>query len=68
MNPLPISLDGEAVIPRDMVERLHLRPGQRLQALVYEGRVTLLPLRSAKSLRGFLRGIETQVDRDPERV
>jgi antitoxin component of MazEF toxin-antitoxin module len=68
MNLLPISPDGEAVIPRAMVERLQLRPGQRLQALVHGDRITLLPLRSAKTLRGFLRGIETQVDRDPERA
>jgi bifunctional DNA-binding transcriptional regulator/antitoxin component of YhaV-PrlF toxin-antitoxin module len=68
MNLLPISPAGEVVIPRVIAERLRLRPGQLLQTLAYRDRVILLPLRSAKSLRGFLRGIETRVDRDPERA
>jgi bifunctional DNA-binding transcriptional regulator/antitoxin component of YhaV-PrlF toxin-antitoxin module len=48
-------------------ERLNLSPGQKVQALVYDGRVELIPLRPAKALRGFLRGIDTTVARDADR-
>jgi len=43
---------------------LGLRPGQKIQVLVYEGRAELLPVRDAKSMQGFLRGIDTFVPRD----
>jgi len=55
------------VIPRAVRERLKLSPGQKVQALVYDGRVELIPLRPARALRGFLRGIDTTVERDADR-
>jgi hypothetical protein len=36
--------------------------------LVYDGRVELIPVRPAKALRGFLKGIDTMVSRDGDRV
>ena len=43
---------------------LHPPTDGDVQALVYDGRVELIPLRPAKALRGFLRGIDTTVARD----
>ena len=57
----------QVVIPREVRERLGLAPGQKVQAIAYRGRVELIPLRNAKSLRGFVRGIETALDREPDR-
>ena len=67
MDVVTISPKFQVVIPRTVRERLNLSPGQKVQALVYEGRVELIPLRPAKALRGFLRGIDTTVPRDPDR-
>lgn len=44
-----------------------MEPGQKLEALVYEGRLELIPLRDLESVRGFLRGIDTDVVRDADR-
>ena len=41
-----------------------MRSGQKVQAFEYEGRVEFVPVRSAKALRGFLRGIDTAVPRE----
>jgi bifunctional DNA-binding transcriptional regulator/antitoxin component of YhaV-PrlF toxin-antitoxin module len=49
-------------------ERLNLSPGQKVQALVYDGRVELIPMRPAKALRGFLKGIDTTLARDAHRA
>jgi AbrB family looped-hinge helix DNA binding protein len=68
MDVVTISPKFQVVIPRTVRERLNLRPGQKVQALVYDGRVELIPLRPAKALRGFLRGIDTTVARDADRV
>jgi AbrB family looped-hinge helix DNA binding protein len=68
MDVVTISPKYQVVIPRAVRERLQLEPGQQVQALVYGDRIELLPVRSARSLRGFLRGIDTQVDREPDRL
>jgi bifunctional DNA-binding transcriptional regulator/antitoxin component of YhaV-PrlF toxin-antitoxin module len=56
------------VFSRKVRESLGIQPGQRLQVLVYDGRVELIPLRQMKEMRGFLRGIDTKVERDEDRL
>jgi AbrB family looped-hinge helix DNA binding protein len=68
MDVVTISPKFQVVIPRAVRERLNLSPGQKVQALVYDGRVELIPMRPAKALRGFLKGIDTAVARDADRV
>jgi AbrB family looped-hinge helix DNA binding protein len=67
VDVVTISPKFQVVIPRTVRERLRLSPGQKVQALVYDGRVELIPLRPAKALRGFLKGIDTTVARDADR-
>jgi AbrB family looped-hinge helix DNA binding protein len=67
MDVVTISPKYQVVIPRSVRERLKLEPGQKVQAIVYGDRVELIPLRTAQSLRGFVRGIDTGVDRDADR-
>ena len=51
-----------------MREQLKIRPGQRVQVLVYGDRVELLPIEAPQALRGVLAGIETDVPRDEDRA
>ncbi|MEP6622199.1 MAG: AbrB/MazE/SpoVT family DNA-binding domain-containing protein [bacterium] len=67
MDVVTISPKFQVVIPRSVRERLNLSPGQRVQALAYDGRVELIPVRPAKALRGFLKGLDTTVSRDADR-
>lgn len=67
MDVVTISPKFQVVIPRSVRERLRLAPGQKVQALVYENRVELIPLRPAKALRGFLNGLDTTLARDGDR-
>ena len=67
MDVVTISPKFQVVIPRSVRERLNLSPGERVQALVYDGRVELIPVRPAKGLRGFLKGLDTTVSRDADR-
>ena len=68
MDVVTISPKFQVVIPRSVRERLQLAPGQKVQALVYDDRVELIPLRPAKALRGFLKGLDTTVARDGDRL
>jgi len=47
---------------------LKLRPGTKFNVVEHEGRIELLPVRTTKEMRGFLRGIDTSVSRDKDRL
>ncbi len=68
METITLSSKFQVVIPKAIRDLLRLRPGQKIQAIAYEDRIELIPVRRAKQLRGFLRGIETGVERDPDRL
>ena len=52
-----ISPKFQVVIPKEVRERLHLRPKQRVQVLEKGGVITLIPDVPIKSLKGFAKGI-----------
>jgi AbrB family looped-hinge helix DNA binding protein len=68
MTTLTISPKYQVVIPKQIREKLDLHPGQQIQAIQYDDRVELVPVRSMVSMRGFLSGIDTSVPREDDRV
>jgi AbrB family looped-hinge helix DNA binding protein len=67
METVTLSPKFQVVIPKGIRDRLRLRPGQKIQAIAYDNRVELIPVRRARELRGFVKGIDTTVDRDQDR-
>lgn len=68
METVTISPKFQVVIPKEIRDRLKLRPGQKVQAILYEDRIELVPVRPVRKMRGFLRGLDTEVPRDADRV
>ncbi len=68
METVTVSPKFQVVIPRKVRESLGLRPGQKVQVLLYENRIEFIPVRPMKQMRGFLKGIDTTVERDRDRV
>ncbi|MBI4556946.1 MAG: AbrB/MazE/SpoVT family DNA-binding domain-containing protein [Candidatus Hydrogenedentes bacterium] len=68
MKSVTISPKFQVVIPRQVRESLRLRPGQKVQVIEYEGRIELIPERDIAELRGFLKGMNTELEREPDRV
>jgi AbrB family looped-hinge helix DNA binding protein len=68
MGTVTISPKFQVVIPRLIREKLSLTPGQKVQAISYGNRIELIPLRPIKEMRGFLKGIDTQVEREADRL
>ncbi len=68
MATVTISPKFQVVIPKHIREKLGLEPGQKVQALDYDNRIELIPLRPLKHMRGFLKGIETDVPRETDRL
>ena len=68
METVKVSPKYQVVIPRKVRELLGLRPGQRFQVLLYKDRLEFIPVRRMKEMRGCLRGIDTSVERERDRV
>ena len=68
MQTVTVSPKFQVVIPREVRESLQLRPGQKLQVVEYAGRIELIPERDIADLRGFLKGIDTNFEREKERI
>ncbi len=68
MSVVTVSSKFQIVIPKELRERLGIEPGQKVQAFALEDRIELVPIRPLKSMRGFLKGIDTSVDREVDRV
>jgi AbrB family looped-hinge helix DNA binding protein len=68
MATVTVSPKYQVVIPKEIRVKLGLSPGQKVQAILYDGRIELIPIRPIKKMRGFLKGIDTRVEREPDRV
>ncbi len=68
MKTVTVSPKFQVVIPREVRESLGIRPGQKVQVIRYEDRIELIPVRPVRETRGFLEGIGTEVEREPDRV
>lgn len=67
MATVKVSPKYQLVIPREVRERIGIRPGANVQVFLYDGRIELVPLRDAREMRGMLKGIDTTVERDGDR-
>ncbi|HYJ78462.1 MAG TPA: AbrB/MazE/SpoVT family DNA-binding domain-containing protein [Longimicrobiaceae bacterium] len=68
MSTVTVSPKYQVVIPQMVREGLHLRPGQKLDVFLHDGRIEMIPVRHPREMRGFLAGIDTTIERDPDRL
>lgn len=65
MQSVKVSPKFQVVIPKELRERLKLRPGQDLVIYEIDGQIRLDTPRQAKHLRGLARGLHwKESDRD----
>ena len=68
MEAVKISPKFQVVIPKKLRNALKLSPGQRVQMIIYGDRIEMIPLRKVSEMKGFLKGIDTTVEREPDRL
>jgi AbrB family looped-hinge helix DNA binding protein len=68
METVKISPKFQVVIPEKLRDALKLSPGRRVQMVIYGNRIEMIPLRPISEMKGFLRGIDTTVEREPDRL
>ena len=68
MEAVKISPKYQVVIPKKLREALNLRPGQQVQMVAFENRIEMIPVRTISEMKGFLKGIDTVVEREIDRI
>jgi len=68
MQTVTLSPKYQVVIPKSVRNVLNLRPGQKMQVIEYNGRMEFIPERDIAELRGFLKGINTEFEREEDRI
>ena len=68
METVTVSPKFQVVIPSRIRGPLGVKPGQKVRVFVYDNRIEMIPVRPIEQARGFLRGIDTTVEREPDRV
>jgi AbrB family looped-hinge helix DNA binding protein len=68
MTAVTVSPKFQVVIPKEIREALGIVSGQKVQMLTYQNRIELIPLKPMREMKGFLKGIDTTVQRDKDRL
>ncbi len=67
MPTVKVSSKYQVVIPREVRKITEIKPGTKVDVQVRNGEIVLVPVRPMKEMRGFLRGIDTTIEREPDR-
>ena len=68
METVTVSPKYQVVIPSQVRKVLGVEPGHKIQVLLYDNRIEMIPIKPAKEARGFLKGIDTSIDREADRI
>ncbi len=68
MTTVTVSPKYQVVIPKEIRQKLKLKPGQKLQIIQLGDRIEFILLKNIKEVRGFLKGINTEIEREGDRI
>ncbi|HHT9159478.1 MAG TPA: AbrB/MazE/SpoVT family DNA-binding domain-containing protein [Candidatus Brocadiaceae bacterium] len=68
MKTITVSPKYQVVIPKELRESLQIKPGEKINIMQFGNRIELIPVKSIKKMRGFLKGIDTTVKREGDRI
>ncbi len=68
MQSVTVSSKFQVVLPITVRKNLNLHPGQKIQVFLYNNRIEMIPIKPIKEARGFLKGIDTTVTREKDRI
>lgn len=68
MKSVTISPKFQVVIPETIRQAMNLKPGEKVLVLQYENRIEYIPQKKMKAMRGFLKGIDSSIEREDDRI
>ena len=68
MTAVTVSPKYQVVIPKEIRESLGIVSGQKVEMIVAQGLVHMVPVRPMREMRGFLKGkVDPNFEREPDR-
>lgn len=64
MYTVTVSAKYQIVIPKKIRENHKIKPGQKLQVIDFMDRIVFIPAKNIMEMRGFLKDINTDIDRE----
>jgi AbrB family looped-hinge helix DNA binding protein len=68
MKRVTISPKFQVVIPEEIRVMMRLKPGEKVLVFQYGNRIEYVPERKMKEMRGSLKGINTTIEREDDRI
>ena len=68
METVTVSPKYQVVIPSQVRKVLGVEPGNKIQVMLYDNRIEMILIKPVKEARGFLKGIDTSIDREVDRI
>jgi AbrB family looped-hinge helix DNA binding protein len=68
MQTVTVSPKYQVVIPDAIRKLLSIRPGQKVQMIPYHGHIEVIPVKPVKEMRGFLKKMDTTIERESDRI
>jgi AbrB family looped-hinge helix DNA binding protein len=68
MNTVTVSSKFQVVIPKETREDIGLEVGTIMEVISYGTRIELIPIQPIRNLKGLFKGLNTDIDREDDRL
>ncbi len=67
MEAVKVSPKFQVSIPAKIRKSLNIKAGQKVLMIPIDGRIEMVPIKDAKTLRGIAKGIELNIEKEEDR-
>ncbi|PIQ63794.1 MAG: AbrB family transcriptional regulator [Bacteroidetes bacterium CG12_big_fil_rev_8_21_14_0_65_60_17] len=67
MATVRVSPKFQVVIPKDIRTSMNIEAGQLVEVFSWDNRIEIVPVRPMEDMRGFIRGMDSGIDREKDR-
>lgn len=67
INTVTVSSKFQVVIPKEIRDLAGVKPGTKLEVMIYGNRIEFIPIQPMKNLKGLFKGINTDINREADR-
>ncbi len=68
MNTVTVSSKFQVVIPKKIREDIGLKVGTVMEVITYGTRIEFVPIQPIKNLKGLFKGLNTDIEREDDRL
>jgi AbrB family looped-hinge helix DNA binding protein len=68
MTTVKVSPKYQIVIPKEVRDKMGLKPGDLIEVFQFNGRIEFIPSRNARELKGFIKGLDASLEREDDRT